>query len=50
MGYLSEEGLLDVAGGKSKGFCHACFSGNYPIPIQLEMDKLVLERSGEPVD
>ena len=50
LGYLSEEGLLDVAGGKSKGFCHACFSGNYPIPIQLEMDKLVLERSGEPVD
>ena len=47
LGYLSEEGLLDVAGGKSKGFCHACFSGNYPIPIQLEMDKLVLERSGE---
>ena len=50
LGYLSEEGLLDVVEGKSNGFCHACFSGNYPIPIQLEMDKMVLERSGEPID
>jgi amidophosphoribosyltransferase len=50
LGYLSEEGLLDVVEGKSNGFCHACFSGEYPIPIQLEMDKFVLERSGEPLD
>ncbi len=48
LGYLSEEGLLEVVGGQSNGFCHACFSGNYPIPIQLEMDKLVLERPVEP--
>ena len=47
LGYLSEEGLLEVVGGKQNGFCHACFSGNYPIPVQLEMDKLVLERAGE---
>ncbi len=50
LGYLSEDGLLDVVNGNSNRFCHACFSGNYPIPIQLEMDKLVLERSGEFVD
>ncbi len=50
LGYLSEEGLLDVVGGQSNGFCHACFSGSYPIPIQLEMDKMVLERPGEAID
>jgi len=24
-------------------FCMACFTGDYPIPVQLEMDKLALE-------
>lgn len=45
LGYLSVEGLLEVVGGNKGGFCDACFSGNYPIPVQLEMDKLELERS-----
>jgi amidophosphoribosyltransferase len=26
-------------------FCNACFTGKYPIPVQLQMDKLVFERS-----
>lgn len=31
LGYLSLEGLLSVAEQKSgEGFCHACFSGDYP--------------------
>ena len=45
LGYLSVEGLLDVVGGRFGGFCHACFTGEYPIPVQLEMDKLALERA-----
>ena len=49
LGYLSMCGLLKVVGGSGGGFCDACFTGNYPIPIQLEMDKLVLEHSEEPV-
>jgi amidophosphoribosyltransferase len=24
-------------------FCLACFTGAYPIPVQIEMDKLALE-------
>jgi amidophosphoribosyltransferase len=24
-------------------FCAACFTGDYPMPVQLEMDKLQLE-------
>jgi len=43
LGYLSVEGLLEVVGGQGGGFCHACFTGSYPIPVQLEMDKLALE-------
>ena len=43
LGYLSVEGLLKVVGGSKGGFCDACFTGNYPVPIQLELTKLVLE-------
>ena len=45
LGYLSVQGLLQVVGGTGGGFCDACFTGNFPIPVQLEMDKLVLEHS-----
>ncbi|MGE5618371.1 MAG: amidophosphoribosyltransferase [Sphingomonadaceae bacterium] len=43
LGYLSLEGLLDSVGKRTSHFCRACFTGNYPVPIQLEMDKLILE-------
>lgn len=43
LGYLSVKGLMKVAGGTEGGFCDACFTGNYPVPVQLEMSKLVLE-------
>ena len=46
LGYLSVAGLLKAVGGSKGGFCDACFTGNYPIPIQLEMDKLALEQLG----
>ena len=45
LGYLSIDGLLKAVNGDPKEFCTACFTGNYPIPVQLEMDKLALERS-----
>jgi amidophosphoribosyltransferase len=43
LGYLSIEGLLKVVGGSRGGFCDACFTGNYPVPVQLELTKLGLE-------
>ena len=46
LGYLSVKGLMKVVGGTDGGFCDACFTGNYPVPVQLELDKLVLEKSG----
>jgi amidophosphoribosyltransferase len=30
LGYLSLDGMLRAAGGDPAGFCHACFSGQYP--------------------
>lgn len=45
LGYLSIDGLLSSVGGSESTFCAACFTGKYPIPVQLEMDKLALERS-----
>jgi amidophosphoribosyltransferase len=45
LGYLSIEGLMEVVGGSRGGFCNACFSGNYPVPVQLELTKLALEDS-----
>ena len=43
LGYLSVEGLLKAAGGETDSHCTGCFTGNHPIPVQLEMDKLALE-------
>ena len=43
LGYLSEEGLLRAVDRPREAFCLACFTGKYPIPIQLELDKLALE-------
>ncbi len=43
LGYISMEGLLEAVGQPSDAFCAACFTGNYPTPVQLEMDKLQLE-------
>ena len=45
LGYLSLGNLMKAVDGTDGGFCHACFSGDYPIPVQLEMDKLILEKS-----
>jgi amidophosphoribosyltransferase len=43
IGYLSLEGLLRAIG-ETDSFCTGCLTGNYPVPVQLAMDKLVLER------
>jgi amidophosphoribosyltransferase len=46
LGYLSMEGLIKAVGLPKENFCLACFTGEYPIPVQLEMDKLALETMG----
>ncbi len=43
LGYISIDGLVKSVGLPGDTFCKACFTGDYPIPVQLEMDKLALE-------
>ena len=43
LGYLSIDGLIKAVDLPRDIFCLACFTGNYPIPVQMEMDKLALE-------
>lgn len=45
LGYLSLDGLIGAIGLPKEVFCLACFTGAYPIPVQIEMDKLALEAS-----
>lgn len=40
LGYLSLEGMLRAVPGGPDGFCHACFSGDYPTPPPTVPDKL----------
>ncbi len=48
LGYLSVEGLIRSVGATKDKFCLACFTGEYPVPVQLEMDKLALEGMSSP--
>jgi amidophosphoribosyltransferase len=43
LGYLSIDNLIKAVALPRDIFCTACFTGDYPIPVQLEMDKLALE-------
>ena len=43
LGYLSVDGLVKAVGLPKENVCLACFTGDYPIPVQMEMDKLGLE-------
>ncbi len=40
LGYLSLDGMLESVPGGPHGFCHACFSGDYPTPPPSDPDKL----------
>lgn len=44
IGYLSLDGLLRAVDTPAAGFCTGCLTGRYPVPMQLGMDKLLLER------
>jgi len=48
LGYLSVDGLIRAVDLPRELFCLACFTGEYPVPVQLEMDKLALETHHAP--
>jgi amidophosphoribosyltransferase len=40
LGYLSLDGMLEAVPGGPDGFCHACFSGDYPTAPPSDPEKL----------
>ena len=47
LGFLSMKNLLDSVKSKDNEYCRACFTGEYPIPVQLDFDKFHLEKIKE---
>src|SRR3990172_4571759 len=45
--YLSPHGLVNAVAAARDGLCMACFTGDYPRPVPLQMDKLALEPADE---
>jgi len=39
LGYLSIQGAVDAVGRDKGDFCLACFSGEYPIPVPIDLKK-----------
>jgi amidophosphoribosyltransferase len=44
LGYLSLEGMIEATGLPANEFCTACYTGNYPSPVESEMDKFIMEQ------
>jgi len=44
LAYLSLEGMLKCMGKPPESYCTACWSGNYPIPVDMQLTKFGLER------
>jgi amidophosphoribosyltransferase len=44
VGYMSLEGLLSCASLPADHYCTACWSGNYPVPVDVSVNKFSLER------
>lgn len=48
LGFLSLEGLNRATGQDPNDLCNACFTGVYPLNVQMQMEKLEAERGREP--
>jgi amidophosphoribosyltransferase len=44
IGYLDIDGMVRATGIPMNEFCLACFNGQYPVPIDRELDKFIIER------
>jgi amidophosphoribosyltransferase len=44
LGYLSVEGMVRATGRPINEFCLACFTGNYPLPVDPALDKFIMEK------
>ncbi len=46
IGYLDIGGMVRATEQMLEGFCLACFNGKYPIPVDPDLDKFIMERRG----
>ncbi len=44
LGYLDVEGMVRATGRKVNEFCLACFTGQYPLPVDPALDKFIMEK------
>jgi amidophosphoribosyltransferase len=50
LGYLSTESLIKAVSLPGDSLCLACFNGEYPIPVQMEMSKMAFETASHSHD
>jgi amidophosphoribosyltransferase len=43
LAYLSQDGMVAATGLPKESFCMACYDGNYPVPYDPALDKLIME-------
>ena len=46
LGYLDLEGMVRATGKPVNQFCLACFTGKYPLAVDPELDKFIMEKRG----
>jgi len=44
LGYLSLDGMIAATGLPANEFCTACYTGQYPSPVESEHDKFIMEQ------
>lgn len=44
IGYLSLEGMIRATGHPASKFCAACYTGDYPVSFQQDLDKFIMEK------
>jgi amidophosphoribosyltransferase len=44
IGYLDVPGMVRATGQPESQFCLACFNGRYPVPVDPNLDKFIMER------
>ena len=44
LGYLDVEGMVRATGRPGNEFCLACFTGEYPLPVDPALDKFIMEK------
>jgi amidophosphoribosyltransferase len=49
LGYLSLDGMVAACGGGT-GFCCACFMGGYPVAIEEQVNKTMMERARQIIE